>query len=227
MTSALITGASRGLGRALAFTLADRGFELFLLGRPSMAFSAVEQELLGRGASVTLVPCDLARRAEVEQAAKTVLAAGGAPDVLIHNAAFISRGSVQELDDESWDLQMEVNLSAPFRLTRALLPEMLERGSGRILFVSSISAVVGTARSAPYNASKAGLSALMRCLAEEISGSGVSTMALLPGSVDTDMLSGSGFPPRMTAEEVAETLAFYATHASAGHNGACVEMFGI
>ncbi len=104
---------------------------------------------------------------------------------------------------------------------------MKRAGSGRILFVSSISAVLGCARQAAYHASKAGLVGFMRCLAEELSDTGLMTMALLPGAIDTDMLAGSGFAPRMSAEDIFETLQFYATSAPLAHNGASVEMFGI
>jgi 3-oxoacyl-[acyl-carrier protein] reductase len=147
--------------------------------------------------------------------------------VIIHNAATIDRDLVHEMSDRLWDLQLEVNLTAPFRITRAFLPGMLERKSGRVLFVSSISAVLGTPSQSAYHASKAGLVALMKCLAEELCDTGVTTMALLPGSVDTKMLEGSGFPARMTPEDVAHSLVFYALDSSQAHNGARVEMFGI
>jgi NAD(P)-dependent dehydrogenase (short-subunit alcohol dehydrogenase family) len=104
---------------------------------------------------------------------------------------------------------------------------MLARRSGRVLFVSSISADLGTKAQAAYNTSKAGLVASMKCLAEELADTGVLTMALLPGAVDTAMLTGSAFPPRMSAEDVARTLVFYALDASSAHNGARIEMFGI
>ncbi len=227
MTHALITGAGKGIGRALAFALLEEGLELSLMGRPSSSLFETERALTERGAVVRTFACDLGDQKQVAQAAQAVLTAAGPPDVVVHNAATIERGVISQLSDEAWDTQIEVNLSAPFRLTRALLPAMLARNSGRILFVSSISAVVGTKGSAAYNASKAGLVGLMRCLAEELSETGLFTMALLPGSVDTDMLAGSGFSPRMSPEEVARTLRFYATDADRGHNGACVEMFGI
>lgn len=224
---AVITGTSRGVGRATALRLAEDGFRLALLGRPSAAQEETERLLVHLGAQFVHVPCDLAQPAEVAGAARVVLDRLGPPDVVVHNAGIVERANLAELDDDSWDRQLEINLSAPFRLTRALLPAMLARGSGRILFVSSIAAHLGSLRQAAYNASKAGLVALMRCLAEELRETNLSTMALLPGAIDTDMLEGSPYPARMTAAEVAETLTFYAQAPGRGHHGSVVDMLGV
>lgn len=226
MSVAVITGTSRGIGRAVALALAEAGFNLALVGRSSEAQRETEELLRSRSAIWRHVPCDLAVGGDVERAARAVLDAYGAPDVLIHNAGVIERALVTELDDTSWQRQLDVNLTAPFRLTRALLPSMLERRRGRILHVASVSAVCGTRAQSAYNASKWGLVGFMKCLAEELTDTGLMTCAILPGSVDTDMLAGSGFPPRMTAQDVARTLLYFATEAPLAHNGAVVEMFG-
>lgn len=224
---AVITGASRGVGRATALRLAEAGFVPVLICRPSPAALETERLLTERGASYVSVACDLTRPAEVAAAGRLILERAGVPDVVVHNAGIIERGLVSELEDEVWDRQLEVNLSAPFRLSRALLPSMLAADRGRILFVSSISAKVGAAAQSAYHASKAGLVALMRCLAEELRETNLVTLALLPGAIDTDMLAGSPFPARMTAAEVAETLAFYALAPGRGHHGSVVDMLGI
>jgi 3-oxoacyl-[acyl-carrier protein] reductase len=224
---ALVTGTSRGVGRATALRLAEDGFRLALVGRASAAEQETERLLVHLGAQFSHVPCDLARPAEVAEAARAVLERFGPPDVVVHNAGIIERAAIAELDDASWNRQLEINLSAPFRLTRALLPAMLAANHGRILFVSSISAHLGAPRQAAYHATKAGLVALMRCLAEELKDTNLSTMALLPGAIDTDMLEGSTFPARMTAAEVAETLAFYAQAPGRGHHGSVVDMLGV
>jgi 3-oxoacyl-[acyl-carrier protein] reductase len=98
---------------------------------------------------------------------------------------------------------------------------------GRIIHVASISAAVGSPGAAVYAASKWGLVGFMKSLAGELADSGVATLAVLPGSVDTDMLVGSGFHPRMTAAEVARTIVYYALEAPLAHNGGVVEMFGV
>ncbi|HSC85641.1 MAG TPA: SDR family oxidoreductase [Polyangiaceae bacterium] len=235
MTLCVLTGASRGVGRATALGLAERGTRLCLLGRRSAALDETlrlldeaRRSLGERGAAaVETIECELSAPDAVERAASEVLERCGAPDVVIHNAGIVERQSLEALEDEVWRRQLNVNLEAPMRLTRAFLPSMRSRGSGRVLFVSSISAYLGSAQQAPYNVSKAGLLALMRCLAEELSDSGLMTCALVPGAIDTDMLRGSPYPPRMTAEEVARTLCFLALDAGRAHNGGVVEMLGV
>lgn len=227
MTRALITGASRGIGRALALELSDRGVELVLLGRSSADQTRTEELLAEKGAKFSAHYADFKDRAALDAALVEALYSGPAPDAIVHIAGMIERAEVRQMSDRLWDDQIEINLTAPLRVTRAFLPSMLEAKKGRIVFVSSISAVLGTKSQAAYHAAKAGLLGAMKCLAEELSDTGVSTMALLPGAVKTQMLEGSGFPPRMTPEEVARTLAFYALDPSTAHNGARVEMFGV
>lgn len=224
-TGVVLTGASGGIGRSLALGFAERGCALWLLGRPSPRAQKLVEELRSCGREVQLIPCDLAERSSVDAALAEL---EDAPvDVVVHNAGVVERAAVAEQSDALWDRHFEVNVTAPMRITRALLPRLQARPRGRVLFVSSISAVVGTARQSAYNASKAALLGLMRCLAEELSESRVSTMALLPGSVDTPMLAGSGFAARMSPHDVTRTLLFYALDSERGHNGALVEMFGV
>lgn len=225
--AAVITGTSRGVGRATALRLAKGGFRPVLVSRPSEAQTETERQLAAFGHSFVSISCDLAEPAQVATAGSSILDQVGAPDLIIHNAGIIERAPVSSLSDAAWDAQLEVNLSAPFRLTRALLPAMLAADRGRILFVSSISAKLGAAQQAAYHASKAGLIGLMRCLAEELRDTSLVTLALLPGAIDTDMLRGSPFPARMTAEEVAETLAFYASAPGRGHHGSVIDMLGV
>jgi len=164
--------------------------------------------------------------AQLERAAAEFLQAFGAPDAIIHSAGIAARTSVEATSVASFQEQLQVNLSAPFVLTRALLPAMRARKVGRVVFVGSISSTLGTANLAGYCASKWGLIGLMKSLAAELSDSGLMTCAVLPGSVDTEMLIGSGFPPRMNADSVAQTLLHYALDAPLAHNGGCIEMFG-
>ena len=223
-----ITGASRGVGQAIALGFAAQGAELTLVGRNSEKQQAVIKQLsnINPASRVELMECDFAQLDQVE-ALSSQLATMPAFDVMIHNAGIIERASAEECTLASWQRQMNVNLTAPTRLTQGVLPAMKRVGRGRILFVSSISAVLGCARQGAYHASKSGIVGFMRCLAEEISDTGLMTMALLPGAIDTDMLKGSGFPPRMTSEDLFATIEFYATKAPLAHNGASVEMFGI
>ena len=134
--------------------------------------------------------------------------------------------SVEETSDDDWSATLAANLSGPFYLTRALLPAMRARRSGRFVFVGSISSTLGTARLGAYCASKWGVVGFVKSLAEELRGTGLSATSVLPGSVDTDMLVGSGFPPQMTPEDVARTIVFLALDAPASMNASAVEMFG-
>jgi len=227
VTCVLVTGTSRGIGRATALACAARGVELGLLGRPSAAQTETRESCLKTGAKRVLsLFADATQNEQLERCAAEFLDAFGAPDAVIHNAGVAVRTSIQDTSVSSWQEQLQINLHAPFVLTRALLPAMRERGTGRVVFVGSISSTLGTANLAAYCASKWGLVGLMKSLAAELTDSGLMTCAVLPGSVDTEMLVGSGFPARMSAESVAQTLVHYALDAPLAHNGASIEMFG-
>lgn len=225
---AIVTGASRGVGRATALALASRGVGLVLVGRPSPELDEAIVICRAAGApTVRSLAVDLRDSAAVERIASSLSAFSPTPLVLIHNAGLVHRGRVEELSTSAFREQVEVNLNAPFLLTRALLPQMRAAGRGRILFVGSISSTLGTSGQSAYAATKWAIIGFMKSLAEEISDSGLMTAAVLPGSIETRMLEGSGFPPRMSAEDVARTLTFLALDAPLAHNGASVEMFGI
>jgi NAD(P)-dependent dehydrogenase (short-subunit alcohol dehydrogenase family) len=146
---------------------------------------------------------------------------------LINNAGIAERAPIEELTLESYRRQMDTNLLGPLWLSRALLPSMRGARAGCIVNVASISATVGTASQTVYNASKWALLGFTKSLAAELTDSGVMTVAVLPGAVNTAMLAGSGFEPRMSAEDVARTLVYYALDAPPAHNGAAIEMFGV
>jgi len=227
VTVAVITGASRGIGRATALLLSQRTVELALLGRPGGALDETARRAAQGGVRVEPVACDLTDDAQIATAAQRVLDHFGAPDAIIHSAGVIKRARIEATSTAALDEQLAVNLRAPFLLTRALLPAMRAAGRGRIVHVGSISSTLGTAAAAAYCAAKWGLVGLMKSLAEELSNSGLSTVAILPGSVDTEMLRGSGFAPRMSAEDVARTLVYHALDAPQAHNGGVIEMFGV
>lgn len=222
----VVTGASRGIGRATALLLAEAGAQLALLGRPSAELERTVADCTAAGSRAQWIACDVADPDAIELAAKRVLDELGVPDVLVNNAGTIQRAPVEHTDAAAWDHHLSVNLRGPALLTRAFLPAMRAAGRGRIINVGSISSTLGTANASAYNASKWGLVGFTKCLAEELSDSGLMTVALLPGSVDTHMLQGSGFAPRMSAEDVARTIKFLSWDAPPSHNGGVIEMFG-
>jgi 3-oxoacyl-[acyl-carrier protein] reductase len=227
-TLAVVTGPSRGVGRATALGLAARGARLALIGRASSELEAAQRECLSLGAPTAAeIDADLTSLERAAAAGAEVLAGPGVPDLVIHNAGVARRAPIEDLSLELWREQLDLNLGAPYALTRALLPAMKQRGSGRLVFVGSISSTLGTARQSAYCASKWGLVGFMKSLAEELHDSGLVACAVLPGSIDTRMLEGSGFPPRMSADDVAKTLIFYGLDAPPACNGAAIEMFGI
>jgi 3-oxoacyl-[acyl-carrier protein] reductase len=225
---AVVTGPSRGIGRATALGLAARGVRLALVGRASAELEAARRECLAAGApAAAVIDADLTSLERAAASGAEILAGPGVPDLVIHNAGVARRAALEELSLALWREQLDLNLGAPYALTRALLPAMKQRSSGRFVFVGSISSTLGTPRQAAYCASKWGLVGFMKSLAEELHDTGLAACAVLPGSVDTRMLEGSGFPPRMTAEEVAKTLIYYGLDAPLACNGAAIEMFGV
>jgi len=223
----VITGASRGIGRATARAFAARGLRLALLGRPSARQEETVAECRSLGVEAYEYAFDLTSADALAQAARDLLAKQGTPRVVIHNAGDLVRGPlVHETPVDDWDRVLSVNLRAPFLLSRALLPSMLAAGRGRIVHVSSISATLGSPGAASYSASKWGLIGLSKSLADELRGTGLQSLAILPGSTDTDMLAQTPFPAKMSPEHVARLLVFYALDAPDAIQGSAVEMFG-
>jgi 3-oxoacyl-[acyl-carrier protein] reductase len=225
---ALVTGAGRGVGRAVALALARRGQRLVLLGRPSPQHRETAELASELSGHVALeLTADFAAADSLERAAARLVAELGAPSLVVHNAGAVVRARIEDTSIAEWDEQLGVNLRAPFVLTRALLPSMRAAGNGRFVFMGSISGTLGSPNAAAYAASKWGLTGFTKSLAEELSNSGLMACALLPGSIDTDMLKGSPYPPRMSPEDVAKTVEFLGLDAPLAHNGAIVEMFGV
>ncbi|GAA5194743.1 SDR family NAD(P)-dependent oxidoreductase [Rugosimonospora acidiphila] len=187
---ALVTGASSGIGRATAIRLAQLGARVILHGRDEQALASLAESVDG-----VVLRGELAAAPEqVERIAREAVQAYGRVDILINNAGAGWAGPFGEMTGEDLERLVSVNLSAPLRLTRALLPGMLERGAGYLMFVTSIAGRTGVAGEAVYSATKSGLDAFAESLRFELRGSGVGVGVLVPGVVDTRFFDRRGQP---------------------------------
>lgn len=224
---AVVTGAGAGIGRATALAFARRGLDVALLGRTMASLEETRAEVAALGVAAEVLRCDVAVESEVLTAARVVNARWGAAAVVVNNAGIVRRGArVEDTRTADWDEVIAVNLRGPFLIAKAFVPAMRARARGRLVHVASISSTIGCPENASYAASKWGLLGLVKSLAEELRGSGVVSVALLPGSVDTEMLKGSGFDPAMSAEDVAAEIVHLALDAPAAIHASAIEMFG-
>jgi len=207
---AVVTGASRGIGRAIATAFADEGAEVVLCARDGDALQAVVSEIAAGGGIAHALPLDLTDGAAVAHL-PTVAAhlLGGAPTILVNNAGVYTGGRFDELTDDDWRRTFELNVFGTARVTRTLLPAMVEAGRGRVISVASTAGKSGTAGQSAYNASKHALLGLTRSLALEVAADGVRVTAICPGWVDTDLIDEQEMAPRLGVEpsEVRATLA--------------------
>ncbi len=224
----LVTGASRGLGRALALEYARQGANLVINSRPASASLLAETQTQAEklGAQVLSVVADVSVRADVERLAAEALARFGRVDVLVNNASALGPTPMPFLTDypiEYFEQVMQTNVEAPFLLTRTLVGQMLERNAGSIINVSSDAGVIGYPGWGAYGVSKAALDQLTRTWAAELAGTQVRINSVDPGSMDTDMHRAAepGEDPAQWArpEQVTEVFVFLASDASVGVSG--------
>jgi 3-oxoacyl-[acyl-carrier protein] reductase len=199
---ALVTGASRGIGRAVALELARAGAGVGLIARDSARLKEVAESIQGLGGAAALSTADFERPGEAEAAAKVCQEFLGPIDVLVNNAGESSRESIEELTDAEWRRVFQVNLDAAFELSRAVLPGMRTRRWGRIVNVASISGQTGGVRgSVVYASSKGALIAFTKALARDVGTLGVTVNAVAPGQIATDMGSN------LTSEQLRDLTA--------------------
>ena len=182
--AALVTGASGGIGAAIARALHCQGARVAVSGTRIKALEALAADL---GDRAHVLICDLADAAATEALAGHAEAALGQVDILVNNAGLTRDGLAVRMKDEDWQRVMEVNLTAAFRLARACLRGMMRRRWGRIIGISSVVGVVGNAGQANYAASKAGLIGMTKALAHEVAGRGITINCVAPGFIDTAM----------------------------------------
>jgi 3-oxoacyl-[acyl-carrier protein] reductase len=182
--AALVTGASGGIGAAIARALHGQGAAVVLSGTRRDALDALAGELGGRA---HVCPADLSDPAAPEKLVEAAEAAAGPLHVLVNNAGFTRDMLALRMSDEDWQAVLEVDLSAPFRLARAALRGMLRRRAGRIVNISSIVGATGNAGQANYAAAKAGLIGLTKALAQEVASRGITVNVVAPGFIATPM----------------------------------------
>jgi gluconate 5-dehydrogenase len=200
--TALVTGGSSGIGRAIATALADADAHVLVAARTSATIDATVVGIRQAGGSADGIVADLSSRA----GAHALADAAGDVDVLVNSAGINLRPPMPELDEATWDATMAVNLDAPFVLGQRLAPGMAARGYGRIVSISSQQAHRPFAASGAYGVSKAGLEALARSQAEAWSAQGVTSNVLVPGFVRTPLNERLGSDPATVAALAARTL---------------------
>ncbi|MEJ8734433.1 MULTISPECIES: elongation factor P 5-aminopentanone reductase [Mediterraneibacter] len=184
----LITGASRGIGRACAFVFSQAGYHVFLNCRRSLdELEKVRQELEAIGASCTIVPGDVGNPHDVSQIFDKIFKLCPGLDVLINNAGISHIGLLQDMSDTQWEEILHTNLSSVFYCCRAAIPYMIRQKHGKILNISSMWGTSGASCEVAYSATKAGMDGLTKALAKELAPSNIQVNAISCGVIDTHM----------------------------------------
>jgi 3-oxoacyl-[acyl-carrier protein] reductase len=184
---ALITGASRGIGRSIAMRLAKDGKHAVLLSRSEAPLNEVKAAIEAAGGAATVVTADIADSKAFAAAIEGVVAKLGRLDILVNNAGITKDNLALRMSDEDWDTVLSTNLTSAFVAIRAAARPMMKNRFGRIINISSTSGVVGNAGQANYAAAKSGLMGLTKTIARELGGKGITANVVAPGFIETDM----------------------------------------
>ena len=210
----IVTGAGRGIGRAIALRVAEEGCRTVLAARSEDQLEAVRVEIESRGGQACPFRADLSRQEDLEALVEGTLDRFGSADFLVNNAGWGTKANVPKARVKDWEQTFRVNLLAPMILSQLVLPTLTAKQSGAIVNISSISGRAGQGGSAAYAASKAGLIAFSQALFEEVREDDIKVAAILPGFVDTDMIPPVRHLDRsrmIQAEDIAEAVLFVLT----------------
>jgi len=237
--AALVTGASRGIGRAIALRLAAEGADVLVnYNANAEAANQVADAIKALGRSVRLVQADVGKPADVDRLVQSALEHFKRIDVLVNNAGITRDTLLMRMSEDDWDDVLDTNLKSAFLVTKAALRPMLRQRSGRIVNITSISGVIGNAGHANYSASKAGLIGLTRSIAREVASRSITCNAVAAGVIDTEIWQGvpdaaietllQMIPAghKGTPEDVAEAVAFFASDAAAYITGQVLNVDG-
>lgn len=231
---AIVTGASRGIGRAIALAFAGEGANVAVIARSREALMALTGQIGKLGRDALAVTADFGKGGEISRSVDSVLKHFGRIDILVNNAAIIHpRIDLVDFDPELWRQVIDVNLTAPALLTKAVLPSMIAHKSGKIINISSIGGRKGSAGRTAYRATKAALISLTESVAAEVRPHGINVTCICPGGVDTEGYR-EAFGSRgreqdaslMRPEEIADVAVFLASDASTAITGAAIDAFG-
>lgn len=231
---ALVTGGSKGIGRACAYAFAAEGINVAVTGRTLSELEATASRVRDLGAKALVCQSDFSDRAQVAGIVPAVLAEFGRIDVLVNNAAIIHpRIDLVDLDDDVWYDVIEVNLNAAAMLTKAAVPSMIEQGGGTIINVSSIGGRSGGRGRSAYRVTKSALISLTQSLAAELHEHGINVNAICPGGTDTEgyreafgSRGREDQPNLMLPEEIANLAVFLASEKSSAVTGTAIDAFG-
>ena len=185
--TALVTGATRGIGREIALLFAREGADVAICGRTGPALAVVKAEIESAGRRCQAFVVDVSQAAAVEAMTAKLLDNWGRLDILVNNAGMTRDGLLVRMKDEDWDSVLAVNLKGTFLCTRAVARTMMRQRSGRIINLASVVGLMGNAGQANYAASKAGIIGLTKSVARELGSRGVTVNAIAPGFIETEM----------------------------------------
>ena len=235
--TALVTGASRGIGRAIALRLAEDGANVAVIyaGSADKA-EAVVNEITALGVNAKAYRCNVSDSAAVNETVKAVTNDLGKIDILVNNAGITRDGLMLRMKDEDFDAVLDTNLKGAFNMIRACYSGFIRKKSGRIINISSVSGIMGNAGQANYSASKAGVIGLTKSVARELASRGITCNAVAPGFIQTDMTENLGDNnPLLNSiplgrmgkpEDIAAAVAFLASDSAAYITGEVLKVDG-